>query len=92
VNALTGRFLSASIAEALGMTGTTRYRIVLRGELTDRYRAAFEPFELECEAGYTVLAGDVADQGQLHVLLDRIATLGIELLAVERIPDPAASR
>ena len=29
------------------MSGTTPYRIVLRGELTDRYRTAFEPFALE---------------------------------------------
>jgi hypothetical protein len=72
------------------MSGTTAYRIVLRGELTDRYRSAFEPFALVCERGNTVLAGDVADQGQLHELLDRVAGLGIELLAVERLSDPTA--
>jgi hypothetical protein len=88
VNRRPGRSGSARPGKARAMSGTTPYRIVLRGELTDRYRTAFEPFALECEEGNTVLAGDVADQGQLHDLLDRIAGLGIELLAVERLPGP----
>lgn len=73
------------------MSTTTPYRIVLRGELTERFRTAFEPFALEWEGGNTILAGDVVDQGQLHELLDRISGLGIELIAVERLPDAAAT-
>jgi hypothetical protein len=60
----------------------TRYRIVLRGELSDRYRAEFGDMTFECAEGLTVLVGDVADQSQLHGLLDRVAQLGIELVAV----------
>ena len=73
------------------MSTRTPYRIVVRGELTERFRAAFEPFALEWEGGNTILAGNVVDQGQLHELLDRISGLGIELIAVERLPHAAAT-
>ena len=65
------------------MTGTTRYRIVLRDELSDRFEAMFEPMEMNRSEGTTVLVGDVVDQAQLHGLLERVARLGIELISVE---------
>jgi hypothetical protein len=69
-----------------GVSEPMRYRIVLRGELTDRFRSEFEPFSLERAEGQTVLVGDVVDQAQLHGLLDRIARLGIELVSVAPLP------
>jgi hypothetical protein len=65
------------------VTGPTRYRIVLRDELSDRFEAMFEPMEMDCSDGRTVLVGDVVDQAQLHGLLERVARLGIELISVE---------
>jgi hypothetical protein len=65
------------------LTEPARYRIVLGAELSDRFAATFEPMTMRCFDGRTVLVGDVADQSQLHGLLERVARLGIELIAVE---------
>ena len=58
------------------------YRIVVRGELSRRYAAAFEGMQMETKTGRTVLAG-VIDQPHLHGILARINALGLELLSVE---------
>jgi hypothetical protein len=61
----------------------SRYRIVLRGRLSERFESAFDGMTLEHGPNRTVLVGDVRDQAQLYGLLDRLQELGIELLAVE---------
>jgi hypothetical protein len=61
----------------------SRYRIVLRGRLSERFESAFDGMTLEHGPGRTVLVGDVRDQAQLYGLLDRLQEFGIELLAVE---------
>ena len=63
------------------------YRIVLRGELSERYAAAFEEMEMETKGGQTVLTGEVVDQVQLHGIIDRIGGLGIELVSVQSLPE-----
>jgi hypothetical protein len=61
------------------------YRIVVRGELSARYVAAFEGMKMEAASGRTVLTGEVKDQSHLHGILDRIIALGLELVSVEEI-------
>ena len=61
----------------------SRYRIVLRGRLSERFESAFDGMTLEHGPNRTVLVGDVRDQAQLYGLLDRLQEFGIELLAVE---------
>jgi hypothetical protein len=61
----------------------SRYRIVLRGRLSDRFESAFDGMTLEHGPNRTVLTGDVRDQAQLYGLIDRLQEFGIELLAVE---------
>jgi len=39
----------------------TRYRISLRGQLTQRLAAAFEGMSLEAGGGKTVLVGEIRD-------------------------------
>ena len=53
--------------------GTTRtvYRIVVRGELSERYALAFEGMEMEAKGGRTILRGEVIDGSHLHGILDR---------------------
>jgi hypothetical protein len=63
----------------------SRYRIVLRGRLSERFESAFDGMTLEHGPGQTVLVGDVRDQAQLYGLLDRLQEFGIELLAVEPV-------
>jgi len=61
----------------------TRYRIVLRGRLSERFAAAFEGMALESGPNQTVLVGEIRDQAHLYGLLDRLRDFGIELVAVE---------
>lgn len=61
----------------------TRYRITLRGRLSERFAGAFDGMALEPGPDLTVLVGDVHDQAQLYGLLDRLRDFGFELVAVE---------
>ena len=60
----------------------SRYRIVLRGRLSERFESAFDGMTLEHAPNRTVLTGDIRDQAQLYGLLGRLQEFGIELLAV----------
>jgi hypothetical protein len=62
------------------------YRIVVRGELSERYAVAFEGMEMETETGRTILTG-VIDQPGLHGIFERINGLGLELLRAESCPE-----
>jgi hypothetical protein len=65
-----------------------RYRIVLRGRLSERFESAFDGMTLEHGPNRTVLTGDVRDQAQLYGLIGRLQEFGIELLAVEPADRP----
>jgi hypothetical protein len=69
---------------------TTRYRIVLRGRLSERFATTFDGMALEPgpNRSQTVLVGDIRDQAHLYGLLDRLRDFGIELVAVQPA-DPA---
>ena len=69
----------------------TRYRITLRGQLTDRFAAAFDGMALEPGSGLTVLIGEVRDQAHLFGLIDRVRDFGLELVAVEPVGTAAAT-
>jgi hypothetical protein len=62
----------------------TRYRITVRGRLTERLASAFEGLDLEPGIGQTALIGEICDQSQLHGVLDLVRGLGLDLLSVER--------
>ena len=59
------------------------YRITIRGVLTDRFAAAFEPMSMTGAEGLTVLSGVCVDSSALYGILDRLRDLGLELLGVE---------
>ncbi len=61
----------------------SRYRIVLRGRLSERFESAFDGMTLEYGPGQTVLVGDVRDQAHLYGLLDQVRDFGIDLIVVE---------
>jgi len=61
------------------------YRIVVRGELDDRFAYLFGELEMEQVEGTTVLTGRVIDQAQLHGFIERLEELGLELLTIEQI-------
>ena len=64
-----------------------RYEIRVRGRLTDSLLTAFEGMRASVEPVETVLHGPVPDQAALYGLLDRIKSLGLELVEVRRLPD-----
>ena len=67
----------------------TFYRIVIRSELTNRYASAFEGMEMETKNGQTILTGEVKDQPHLFGILDRLNSLGLELLSVQAFSEDA---
>jgi hypothetical protein len=74
-----------------GATGPTIYRIVVRGELGQRYVPAFDGMTLTTGEGQTAIIGPVIDQAHLHGLLDRVGDLGLELISVNVMLEPASS-
>ena len=68
------------------MGTSTVYRIVVRGELSQRYAVAFEGMEMEVKSGQTILTGEIKDEPHLHGILDRIGALGLRLLSVGSFP------
>lgn len=60
----------------------TRYRIAVRGRLTERLGSAFEGLALEPGRELTVLVGEIRDQAHLYGVLDRVRNLGLELVSV----------
>jgi len=69
------------------------YRLVVEGELDDRFAYLFGRMELTHVRGQTVIAGTVVDQAELHGFIERIDELGLKLVSVqeERPGDPAAN-
>jgi hypothetical protein len=60
------------------------YEFHLRGELGDRILSAFGDLRATKSDGETILTGEIADQAALFGVLDRIESLGIELIEVRR--------
>ena len=68
------------------MAGCT-YRLIVKGELSDRLAPAFEGMELARRDGNTALTGYVRDQPELQALLRRVSDLGLTLLEAKAIDD-----
>ncbi len=67
------------------------YRLVVKGELSDRMQLAFEGMTLTRDDGTTTLTGTIRDQAELQSVLQRITDLGLTLLDLTAI-DNAARR
>jgi hypothetical protein len=65
----------------------TVYRIVVGSELSDRYAVTFEGMHIETKDGRTILTGQITDQPHLFGILDRVYSLGLELLSVQALPE-----
>jgi hypothetical protein len=66
---------------------TAPYEIRIKGRLSDSLTDAFEDFTATVAPAETVMRGELRDQAELHGLLDRIQSLGLELLEVRRLED-----
>jgi hypothetical protein len=61
------------------------YRLVVRGELDERFAYLFEGMQLTRTGGTTVLTGAVRDQAQLYGVIERVEELGLGLLSVQQV-------
>ena len=66
-----------------------RLRDPHQGRLSDALLAAFEGLTTTVQPVATVLYGPVQDQTALYRLLDRIQSLGLELVEIRRLPASA---
>ena len=66
---------------------TETYELAVRGEPGPVTRAAFPEFELRCEEGMTVFQGEFVDQAALHGIIERVNSLGLDLVDVRLIVD-----
>jgi len=64
----------------------TRYRIRVRGHLTERLGPAFDGLALEPGREQTILIGEIRDQAHLYGILCQVCNLGLELVSVEEDP------
>lgn len=72
------------VVEAVPVT-PTRYRIVVKGRISESFASVFDGLTVEPLPGRTSLEGVIADQSQLHGVLDRLRGLGIELVSVNAL-------
>ena len=65
------------------------YQITILGGLGETYREAFGDFRVEPNGKNTVLIGDL-DQAALYGALNRIQSLGLELVELSRLANGAS--
>jgi hypothetical protein len=70
----------------VGRVSAVGYEIRIKGRLSDTVTGAFEEFTAAVKPAETVMRGEVRDQSELHGVLDRIQSLGLELIEVRRLP------
>lgn len=69
-----------------------QYEIVVDGHLSPRWASWFDGFAITNDAdGTTVLRGFVVDQAALHGLLQRLRDIGIPLISLLPVEDPATA-
>lgn len=63
-----------------------RYRITVRGRLSERLGSAFDGMTLLLDSGNTILVGVLTDQARLYGMLDRLRDFGLELVSLQEVP------
>jgi hypothetical protein len=63
---------------------SAHYEITVRGQLGAALIEAFDGLTAMSAPAQTVLGGEIADQAALYGVLERIESLGLELLEVRR--------
>jgi hypothetical protein len=66
--------------------GKYRYQITVGGELGEAGRQAFDGFKIEPDGRMTTLLADL-DQSGLYGALNRVQSLGLELVQLIRLAD-----
>jgi hypothetical protein len=61
------------------------YEIRVKGRVSDSLCGALEDFTAAVAPTETVMRGELRDQSELHGVLERIQSLGLELIEVRRL-------
>jgi len=69
-----------------------RFEIRLQGPVSEEVLDDFDAFNSDVGRVETVLHGKVRDQAALHRVLERIDSLGLEIVAVRRLPRRSVTR
>jgi hypothetical protein len=67
--------------------GASKYEFRIRGRLSEPVLERFDMLEPDLERVETILHGPVRDQAELHGIIERVQSLGLELIEVRRLPD-----
>jgi hypothetical protein len=65
----------------------TKYEFRIRGRLSAPVIERFDPLESDIDRVETILHGPVRDQAELHGIIERVQSLGLELVEIRRLPD-----
>jgi hypothetical protein len=65
----------------------SKYEFRIRGRLSEPVLERFDSLQSDIERVETVLHGQVRDQAELHGIIERVQSLGLELIEVRRLPD-----
>jgi hypothetical protein len=65
----------------------TKYEFRIRGRLSEPLLERFDSLQSDIERVETILHGPVRDQAELHGIIERVQSLGLELIEVRRLPD-----
>jgi len=75
---------------------STRYEIIVRGELGQSFSSTFGEASLEPRDGTTLLVVDVIDQAQLHGIINRLRDYSLTIESVTHVsqgePEPEKGR
>ncbi len=67
------------------MVASAGYEIRIKGRLSDSLSQSFEDFTSAVRPAETVMRGELRDQAELYGLLDRIQSLGLELIEIRKL-------
>jgi uncharacterized membrane protein len=62
------------------------YKLVVEGVLTERFAEAFPGMMIKAEGGQSIIMGHIVDQAHLYGIIDRISSLGLQLVSVQALP------
>lgn len=67
------------------------YEIRIKGVVGDSMLESLGDLDASVRPAQTVLRGVITDQAELHGLLDRIQSLGLELIEIRQVTEPGGS-
>ena len=75
------------MAAILGTMGAPKYEFRIRGRMSATVLARFDTLESDAARVETILHGPVRDQAELHGIIERVQSFGLELVEVRKLPD-----